>query len=257
MALIGVDDGFGPLVISAITPFGVCMDAEGTDLAGLLASRWRRAAAFESGGGQVPAGAEALDDLPLPLARCDRGAVGWHWAASCARPLHPGGVRHALRSRSVDVGALGWRSSRPWPRLAARRGAYKDTLLPYEVVCCAGVSWRAVGDAAMVRDLLAGALSLGKNRAVGEGLVSSWSVRAADVPRRDWEAWCHADERGMLLRPVPVECARRFAAPGSWQEGVFALRPPSWERGRLVEAALPADPDAGGTARDPWEEVQW
>jgi len=243
VALSGLRPGWGPMVVSCRAPLGVGVDEPGLDLAGLLASRL--VSVLEADGVEVDGG----DDLPLPLAVCGGGVVGWHWAASCVvlDPVWDGVVGHRRRGRVMDVSWIGRAARRPWPVMQAARTAYRDRVTPHEVRGWGVLSWRAVGDVVRVGELLGPVVALGKCRGTGEGMVDGWRVeRVCGV--EDWARWVHVDEGGRLLRPVPVECAGAWCDSGAWEMGVWGLRPPQVRH--VVELATAVREVDGG--EDPW-----
>ncbi len=73
------------------------------------------------------------------------------------------------------------------------------------------LTWRAVGDPDLIRDLLTDLPSIGKHRSVGEGLVTRWDVtETPDVP--DWVA-VHEHEPGILGRSLHGDVQEPLTVP--------------------------------------------
>lgn len=232
----------GALLVQAHAPLGVACDPVGVDLAGVLASRMVRL--LEASGLEVPGVGE---DLDLPLAVCDGGAVGWHWAAGCSTPTVTL-AGYGRRARVIDPGWLAATSAGRWPTILASKGPYKDRVTPYQVRQGGTLTWRAVGDAHKVAHLLAPVRFVGKCRGVGEGMITSWSVSVVDVPVREWGVWVHTRPDGSLGRACPVECATTYAPGASWSQGLWGLRPPVGHHQATLAVPAPTSRDE----EDPW-----
>jgi hypothetical protein len=104
-------------------------------------------------------------------------------------------------------------------------GRYQRRVVPVIAHPATTLTWRAVGDPDLIRDLLADLPSIGKHRGVGEGLVTSWAVTVTpDVP--EWLAG-HAHEPGVLGRTAPVRCVDHAAGDMSTGAvGSATVRPP-------------------------------
>ncbi|HEV7360430.1 MAG TPA: hypothetical protein VGN92_04975 [Mycobacterium sp.] len=224
------------LQITARTPHGVVLSRPwGVALDGLLASvlwhrrKWAARAAGETFAYQHDQDPAVLD---LPLARC--GEPGrdpdWHWMATFA-DLHP----HRDDTSDTDIR---WRTSRTdrarlqhlSPVIGSQAvsdstGRYQRRVVPVIAHPATTLTWRAVGDPDLIRDLLADLPSIGRHRGVGEGLVTSWAVTVTpDVP--EWLAG-HAHEPGVLGRTAPVRCVDHAAGEMSTGAvGSATVRPP-------------------------------
>ncbi|MDD4865627.1 MAG: hypothetical protein PHQ28_00360 [Mycobacterium sp.] len=224
-----------PLVITAATPHGVVLSRPwGIAFDGLLASvLWQRTkwAARAQGTWLTYDHDQPPRLFDLPLARCgDPGRDDdWHWMATFA-DLHP----HSSDATRPDVR---WRTSRTDRQrlqhltaaisartVSNRNGRYQDRTIPVAAHPAATVTWRAVGDADAIRELLEDLPSIGKHRGVGEGLVTDWTVAAAP----DVEAWDagHTHTPGVLGRTAPVRCLLERPATATGPGAVAAIRPP-------------------------------
>lgn len=222
-----------PLTVTAHLEAGIAHSAPwGIALDGLLASvvHARAKADLEDAGEtHVPVlERDDVDDLPLPLARCTpTGGDGlWHWTATCAWPGHPD--EDALEVRR-------WYSfpdhellEELVPRLPRHvdddRGRWRRYAMPLLVTVTESLTWRAVGNADAVRDLLAQVRAIGKKRAHGEGAVTSWRVKPA--PDLDpWDA-AHLHPDGTLGRATPPACLDGHEPLADGGVGRTGLRPP-------------------------------
>lgn len=245
-----------PVRVTARLRTGVSMDAPyGLDLAGILAARERsrlRAAQTDAARLLTPlpdTTGEEPEDLMLPLGRCTRGAVGWHWLASCAIAVDPDpDPEPRTFYRTTDSMWAQNAATRPLAYHHPRKGPYRDVMMPSPVVICGALEWRAVGDPDGILALVHGIRFLGRRRSVGEGGVLDWVVELVDADADQW-THTHADT-GALIRPMPVECAEFHGVPYRW--GQYALRPPSWHPDRLVDLAMTPDDDDAWAEDDAW-----
>lgn len=234
------------LRITATTPHGVVLSRPwGVALDGLLASvlwhrrKWAARAAGETFTYEHTQTPEILD---LPLARC--GEPGhdpdWHWMATFA-DLHP---------RSFTEPDVRWRTSRTdrtrlqhlSPAIGSQvvsdsAGRYQRRVVPVMAHPASTLTWRAVGDADGIRDLLTDLPSIGKHRGVGEGLVTRWEVRETpEVPH--WEAG-HEHEPSVLGRTTPPRCLDE-ASTAVGPPGSATVRPPYLHPASRTPAYQPA-----------------
>lgn len=225
-----------PLQITATTPHGVVLSRPwGIALDGLLASvLWHRHKWAARASGKHLTYHHDTPPVPieLPLSRC--GTLDhdddWHWMATFA-DQHP-------RAQATDPD-IRWRTSRTdrnrLQHLTAtigsqvvsdRAGRYQRRLIPVMAHTTATLTWRAVGDADGIRDLLADLPSIGKHRGVGEGVVTQWDV--TEVPEvNPWSAG-HEHEPGVLGRTTPLRCLNNtwIATHAAGSGGTGAIRPP-------------------------------
>lgn len=191
-------------------------------LDGLLASTARRARLGARYGSEVD---HHTERLPLRRVRDGLGAR-WVWAATCATPVGTTDEETRWWHQRWDVVP----SEQVVDRLPARTGSgagvgrWKIARVPYSVTVTAALEWWAVGDPAEIRRLCEATPSVGKKRAMGEGMVLDWTVEDVDVPA--WEPICwHAD--GTIARPFPVRAATVLGVdtPETVQH---TYRPPYW-----------------------------
>lgn len=218
---------------------GVAMDRPyGLELSALLAThahRLRKAEAV-SQGRRVHSDADDEDpeDFDLPLARCVSGD-DWYWAASCAQPdVHPEEAPEA-RTYFQNVASAHARdfASRPLPEVYARKGSYRDVMMPSSVTLASTLTWFAIGDKERIAAALRPLRAIGRRRATGEGVVLSWSIE--DAPGDPWRT-LHLGDGDQLLRPVPIPVAEALGV--DYRVGAYAIRPPSWNPNRLTEMAM-------------------
>jgi hypothetical protein len=223
------------LQITAHTPHGVVLSRPwGIALDGLLASvLWhrRKRAAREAGEYLTYRHDDPPEPLELPLARCGdpEHDADWHWMATFA-DLHP------RTDDSLDPD-IRWRFSRTdrnrlqhlTPIIGSQavsdsNGRYQRRIIPVMAHPATTLTWRAVGDPDLIRDLLTDLPSIGKHRGVGEGLVTRWDItKTPDVP--EWVAG-HEHERGILGRTVPVRCLKGPRAGDAGLRSTATIRPP-------------------------------
>lgn len=222
------------LQITATTPHGIVLSRPwGVAFDGLLASvlwhrrKWEARSVgehFTYQHDQIP------EDLDLPLARCgspDRD--DWHWMATFA-DRHP-------RPHEIPDPDIRWRTSRTdrsrlqhlSPSIGSQAvsdstGRYQRRVVPVMAHLATTLTWRAVGDADRIRELLSDLPSIGKHRGVGEGLVSRWVVEETpDVPL--WTAG-HEHEPGVLGRTAPQRCLDSRDGCSAGALGSATIRPP-------------------------------
>ncbi|CDO91349.1 hypothetical protein AWC29_06420 [Mycobacterium triplex] len=235
------------LQITATTPHGVVLSRPwGVALDGLLASvlwhrrKWAARTAGEEFTYQHTKDPETLD---LPLAKCGNPTsdADWHWMATFA-DLHP---------HHVTDPDMRWRTSRTnrgrlqqlTPVIGSQavsdaQGRYQKRIVPVMAHPAATLTWRAVGDADLIRELLTDLFSIGKHRGVGEGLVTRWEVtETPDISR--WAAG-HEHEPGVLGRTTPVRCLTHTPGVQTGQLGTAAVRPPYLHPASRANAYQPA-----------------
>ena len=221
------------LQITATTPHGVVLSRPwGVAFDGLLASvLWHRRkwAARAAGEHFTYRHSDTPETLELPLARCgDPDNDGdWHWMATFA-DLHP-------RPHNTAEPDIRWRTSRTdchrlqhltpvigRQAVSDSTGRYQRRIVPVLAHPATKLTWRAVGDPDLIRDLLTELPSIGKHRGVGEGRVTHWDVtETSDVP--EWVAG-HEHEPGVLGRTVPPRCLKNSTGTGPL--GAATVRPP-------------------------------
>ena len=109
--------------------------------------------------------------------------------------------------------------------------------MPILLTVCGSISWRAVGDADKIRELLADVASIGKKRAAGEGQVLRWEVQ--DAPFLDVFSAGHLHPDGSLGRPVPPTCLEGRNSVRHSGTGLAGLRPPYIHPDRQHQLTLP------------------
>lgn len=211
------DKAMTPLQITAHTPHGVVLARPwGIALDGLLASvLWQRHKWSARAAGNWITYQHDQPPLPLnlPLAVCGDPDTDpdWHWMATFA-DLHP----HATSPAHGDPDVR-WRTSRTdrsrlqalTPHIGTQvvsdsSGRYQRRLIPGPAHPATTLTWRAVGDAAAIEELLTDLPSIGKHRGTGEGRVSRWEIHELPVCSR-WSAG-HEHEPSILGRPTPQRC---------------------------------------------------
>lgn len=209
-------------------PWGIALDGL---LAGVVHAR-AKAELLAAGGEHTPL-VEQVDvpDLELPLARCGSGA-DWHWAATCAWP-----GRHAVGQPPEVVTWITRPDHRHLTDLTGSdvrqhidedSGRYRRYAMPLLVTLTEAVTWRAVGDADRIRELLEHVPAIGKKRTSGHGHVTAWEVTDDAHEVTPWEAG-HVHPDGTLGRPTPAAC---LELPGAHElvsnpaRGPAGLRPP-------------------------------
>lgn len=237
------------LQITATTPHGIVLSRPwGIALDGLLASvLWHRAkwSARTAGQHLTYQHTDLPETLDLPLARCGDPVhdTDWHWMATFA-DLHP----HHQAAAEPDIR---WRTSRTdrhrlqhlTPVIGSQAvsdstGRYQHRVIPVMAHPATSLTWRAVGDPDLIRELLTDLPSIGKHRGVGEGLVARWDVtETPDVP--DWVAG-HEHEPGVLGRAVPVRCLDDTPGIEAGPLGAATIRPPYLHPSNRTTAYQPA-----------------
>ncbi|WP_079619587.1 hypothetical protein [Mycobacteroides abscessus] len=222
------------LQITATTPHGVVLSRPwGIAFDGLLASvLWhrRKRAAAEAGGSLTYRPEEVPEDLELPLAQCGDPSQepDWHWMATFA-DLHP---------HSNDaLPDIRWRTSRTdrtrlqqlAPQIGSQvvsdsHGRYQRRVIPVLAHPVTHLTWRAVGDPAIISDLLQDLPAIGKHRGTGEGLISRWEIEP--TPQiSPWSAG-HEHEPGVLGRTTPTRCLNPTDSPRTGGTDSATVRPP-------------------------------
>lgn len=222
--------------VAQAAPWGIALD-------GLLAAElWaqEKSRCRAQGVGYVPAmESSAPPDLDLPLARCQPGEGPWHWAATCAQPdQDPGRVDVHTWTGRVDARALEQVAIWLPKTVSDRQGRYRARRMPLLVTPCSAITWHAVGDAARIRQLLEGIISIGKKRSSGEGHVLGWEVTPA--PELDKAAAGHLHPDGSLGRTVAEECRLALGEVRDGGLGRAGIRPPYMHPARQHELYLPA-----------------
>ncbi|KRQ23285.1 MULTISPECIES: hypothetical protein [unclassified Mycobacteroides] len=221
------------LTITATMPHGVVSSRPwGVALDGLLSSvLWhrRKREARESNDYLIFQPDQVPEDLDLPLARCgDAETPDWHWMATFADRLPRFDeeiidlrlqTAHTNRSRLQQlVPVIGTYA------VSDRRGRYQRKYIPVLARPCSELTWNAVGDAELIRDLLQDLPAIGKHRGTGEGVVSQWTV--TDAPDTPWWSAGHEHEPGILGRTAPLRCLQDVAELRTGPAGEAPIRPP-------------------------------
>lgn len=162
---------------------------------------------------------ESLIQAPLPLGK---GEIGGEWYWQVSSPHYRIECEETTKFRKRwdyhDV-ALDWGKRKA--KFHTSEGAEKNYDLPLYLRTTSAIAWYAVGDAAGVRELLAGCAGIGKKRSHGWGQVLRWEVEEVEY---DWHLW---GPSGQLMRPMPVRLM-----PLEKVDGAFLLswgwRPPAW-----------------------------
>lgn len=233
-----------PLLITATTPHGVVLSRPfGIAFDGLLASvLWHRAKSAARAAGQhlTYTPNATPEDLDLPLARCGSPEhdPDWHWMATFC-DLHP-------RTADPDIR---WRTARTdrhrlqhlAPRIGSQvvsdsSGRYQRRIIPVTAHPSATLSWRAVGNADDIAELLTDLTSIGKHRNVGEGVVTRWDISTL-AGTDDWAAG-HEHTPGVLGRICPTRCYKATSEAGPL--GTAPIRPPYQHSATRTTAYFPA-----------------
>ena len=221
---------------------GVSMDRPyGLELSAILATqayRLRKADAASLGRRAASdADDEDPEDFDLPLARCLAGD-DWYWASTCAQPDVDPEDAPESRTYFQTVATAHARdfALRPMPEVYARKGSYRDVMMPSSITLASTLTWFAVGDPAAIMKMLRTVRSIGRRRSIGEGVVLGWS--AVEIEGDPWRTM-HLGRGHELLRPVPVSVAEGLGV--DYRLGAYAIRPPSWNPNRLMEMAMADD----------------
>lgn len=222
-----------PLRITATTPHGIVLSrAWGIAFDGLLASvLWhRRKREAQQAGAALTYQPELVPELlDLPLERCGHPQTdpNWHWMATFA-DCHPAGDTADIRWRTsrTDHTRLQQLSPVIGGRVVAdRAGRYQQRIIPVMAHAVQTVTWRAVGNPDLIRDLLTDLPSIGKHRGTGEGVVSNWHI--TECPEEQHWSFGHEHEPGILGRSTPLRClADHTPIPTTGGPGHSAIRPP-------------------------------
>ncbi|SIJ22338.1 Uncharacterised protein [Mycobacteroides abscessus subsp. abscessus] len=234
------------LQITATTPHGVVLARPwGIPLDALLASViWHRkkTTANEAGGHLKYHPDDEPEQLELPLQRCgDHDDQDWHWMATFSD--------HHPRTDATADPDIRWRTSRTdhlrlqqlTPSIGSQvvsdsSGRYQQRVIPAMAHIATTLTWRAVGDPDPILELLTDLQAIGKNRGVGEGLVTRWSV--ITTPEVDLWSAGHEHAPGVLGRSIPIRCVRGTRADP--ERAVTAtIRPPYLHPGSRVPAVHP------------------
>lgn len=219
-----------PVEVHARLQDGVIAETEYIiDLAGLLHARARLV------GGRPTDDSSTVEDptvYDLPLARCGFDDE-WMWAASCA--MLPSDLRYDSRTfyRRDDPNWGVAFSERPIPyAVHPTKGPWRDVMMPAPSAVTHELVWRAVGDAAALRQWLSTVHHIGKRRHSGEGRVLIWTVTEhTDI--EDWLRWPFVAGQN-IIRPCPVQLVADLPHTTSWH----AARPPSWNAANMVSLAI-------------------
>lgn len=222
------------LQITATTPHGIVLSRPwGVAFDGLLASvLWHRRkwAARAAGHHLTYHPDEPPEVLHLPLARCGDPECNtdWHWMATFA-DLHP-------HSQAVTEPDVRWRTSRTdhhrlqqltpviSKAVSDNTARYQNRIVPVMAHPATHLTWRAVGDPELIRDLLTDLPAIGKHTGVGEGIVTRWEVTETPAVS-DWSAG-HEHDPGVLGRSTPPRCLDPNAPTYTGPLGTGSLRPP-------------------------------
>lgn len=236
-----------PLLVTAYLQQGIVMDQRyGLTLDGLLSSvvRQQKSGNIQKSlldGGLNVENPELWD---LPLARCEV-SKDWHWLCTGANAVDREGKTIIPYLDSPDTHRLSVRSDERRANVVAvkvpadlggTRGRFRPKVSPVLVTPAYALSWRAVGDADTILELLSTVSSIGGRRGSGEGYVLKWEVGEVEVD--DPIGFAHLQQDGKLGRPVPKECAELFHAE-KWVEGTAGIRPPLFHESMQRLLAVP------------------
>ncbi len=155
----------------------------------------------------------------LPFERRGQGD-NWYWACSfnAIRPVHEYIMHWHKRfddhlEKYIDFG--GRRG-----KINVKSDKYKAYRMPLVIQLFDRLEWYAVGDVDAVRDLCAGATTIGKKAAQGLGFVNYWRIEP-------WpEDWSEV-RNGRLMRAIPVELGMP-AGVQAGRVGQHGIRPAYW-----------------------------
>lgn len=231
-----------PMIVTAETPHGVsAAGAWPLMLDGILAGVAHR------GHADIGVVDHHVPTLPLVRSRglsetfqggdrAGRGRKQWWWMASAGMFDRDVTDVRWWHSRLNDTRVNDVASDLP-ATLLKSGGRYKGWRMLDAVTVTRSVTWFAVGDADLVRAMLANVPAIGDARSRGEGAVTRWTVSVADIgPSRlmDWflpfgEPPC---------RPIPFAHADALGFPDRACELAPTrppyFRPPMTETGRRV-----------------------
>lgn len=232
--------GFQPLRVTAHLTVGVAHASPWTcSLDGLLASvLWQDHK--QANPPEVPA-LSLLDppDLPLPLARCERDPLWWHWAATCGWPsASPDRPEIRYWHTRTDHRHIERNVAQLPAKLPEGSGRWKAYRMPLPITVTQSLTWHAIGAIGAVESLLSSIQAIGKKRSQGEGRVARWEVTPADLS--DFAA-AHLSPTGALARPTPHGCLADYEGPlVDGGDGYAGIRPPHMHPSRRTDVRLPA-----------------
>lgn len=119
-----------------------------------------------------------------------------------------------------------------------KSGKYRAYRMPLVVQLFDRLTWYAVGDMALVRDLCSAVTNLGKKTSQGLGMVDYWEVEPWP---EDWSEIAN----GKLTRGIPAE---NGLPEGVQKSGValYGIRPPYWMREHQKICYMPNMPGVQG-----------
>lgn len=115
--------------------------------------------------------------------------------------------------------------------LTVKSGQFKGYNMPIFYLLADEIRWYCVGDANVVRDLLAGIDCIGKKRSQGWGVIRSWTVEPSV------EDWSEA-RGGVVTRAIPALAAADRGLDGD--PGWYGVRPAYWDVDNQADVLLPS-----------------
>lgn len=172
---------------------------------------------------------EHAPTLPLLLMR-DEGVR--YWACSFAEWGEPYAEGRDFWNKREDSGRFGELLDRKVKRIETGKGPYKAYHMPIFYRVAPWVRWWAVGDAADVRQLLAGVGAIGKKRAYGWGAVMRWEVEEVSEDRSVFV-------EGVPQRSVPVTSRTEALVREGTRRAFWGYYPPYYDPANQTVCFMP------------------
>jgi CRISPR type IV-associated protein Csf3 len=176
----------------------------------------------------------------------------WTYRCSTATPVGDYELDTVHFTKRIDwLGAVDYVQAAD-RKINIGKGAFVSQYIPYQTVAVEALEWHIFGVAEEVGAILDAALSIGKKRRRGYGVIKRWHIEQA----ADDESVFTRD--GYLARPVPVDLLDEMHITGDFEKEFCGFRPPYWQyknirtcavRGRRQDHAL--DEARSQTGRQP------
>lgn len=165
----------------------------------------------------------------MPILKSDFGQPGFmgNWYFACSAPcyhlLYEETTRY--RKRWEITNHINWGKRKP--KINTSEGAEKNYDLPLPLRGIERIDWFAMGNIAVLEQILGQISHLGKKR---RGIISKWQVQPIS---EDW----HLYRNNELMRPIPM----KYKSPGCLSYGIreWGWRPPVWQQRNQDLCAMP------------------